>query len=656
MEKFTKNKEENSNKRVRRAEENGSKNYRSSIVGNQSMLSYMQGPGTIQKKAVIDRFPDKGISTVLSPEIVKVILWSRANGPAFNSDMIGALISKYGYDRDGFPEVETDGYTIEFLTEFLYQCAQEEGTGKDALPGLQHLYLLLNENLYVQYNARQVFIAALYDGYEERNAMASSDFSEDSALALIDKTNKYQFGNFGQLSRYLHIKTSNAPASQPSGHYQVDIINVGQGSSALVANSKSTKYGLIDTGPNLDNTRDFLNAKYNQASQPVADRRDLEAKREGIPLNAVTTIITHPHKDHNSGGKVIPGLPWSMVGEKEGSSSYNSNTADNDDILEQAGGLSALPINKDNTTGDANDDSLVTYLETPQVVFIFPGDRRVEELLEASYKEGMFKGKGVVLMASHHGSVTGTNGELIRFFYSKEASSVDIIISAGIENQHRHPSAPELIRPGAKRGISPEQGSTLSLGSGKQYQVYSTQNLDSSKGSVSVKASDDAYSVYSKQKSGKISAKSASGGHYPAPFDSALLRRHNLDSALTYCGDEWTVVEILEACFYYSKKAGKLPVLCPKNQKELENRLKAVDLDLKKLKAIMLEFYSGYVGKCQKYYELRCAQEQNWNELVNEMATAKMREIQDEASIFGSVNSAGFRRSSADVKAEAWIL
>lgn len=600
----------------------------SSAIGNQAMYGWVgDSRKTIQRKVRVDNFPDKKMSTELTHNMVDSILLPRADKAAMDESGFNFLLANMeNYD---YPDAGSGPYSIESVLQFLYESDPDvvcEKIGEKKFRDFAPIYAIIAETDGLNYSERLVHMAALYDDFPWRDNMAASSFSGESLIALIDKEDEYRFSNYGQLDRFLSVKMRQANPGSQDGGYQVDVMNVGQGTSVLVTNSQSANYGLIDVGPNVENVPDFLSRKKNKKIHPTSDVRT----GVGISHEKVTTVITHPHDDHYAGGNPIKDLPWAMVGEQHGEVSY-AQTDDADKILQDAGGLAALSIARSTYSEDENDDSLVTFLETPTVVFLFPGDRGVDDLLSAPYRKDLFLGKGVVLVASHHGSDTGTNSALINYFYNKGAVDVDIIISAGIGNQFSHPSARELRRPGAKAGIPPDQGETLPIGKGNGYQVYSTQNLGNSIGSVSVKADQEGYSVYSKKKKGEISLSAASNAGMPVPFENELYEQMgSLDTALSSLLANMGFGQLLQLCYYYSKKEGHLPWISEENKAAVKRRLSEKKLTLESLKKSISLFYSGFVAKCQKRYMEQSQSYEGWQDLVDSLASDNIGKLTGE--------------------------
>ena len=213
----------------------------------------------------------------------------------------------------------------------------------------------------------------------------------------------------------------------------------------------------------------------------------------------IASVITHDHSDHNNGGRLLK--PPIVTGHTSSEEGMKGKVKDET-------GLEVISSETENTTGkDENDHSLVLYKEVGNSVYIFPGDRGKEDLMALIKgkpgKEGIaskIKGKEVVFMAGHHGSVTSMDAELLQSIEDCAPNNIKIIISAG--KLFHHPSAPELYD--GQPGKSHEDGFVANTVGPKPYELYSTQNMGISLGSITHKTRGKISAIYSKTWSEEI--------------------------------------------------------------------------------------------------------------------------------------------------------
>ena len=217
----------------------------------------------------------------------------------------------------------------------------------------------------------------------------------------------------------------------------------------------------------------------------------------------------------------------------------------------------------------------------------------MNDLLLYNYAD-VIPGKTVILMASHHGSSTGTNSELIDLFYKYGALDVQIVISAGIHNQHSHPSAPELLPFNGKAGTPPEQGDVLTTVEGNDYQVFSTQHLDNEKGSIVFKSCQDSHALYTKRKGEHIDTSGCHQPGLPAPYRNLeQIRARSIQDAVFMNPSVDTKDEILKTWFFLSKKGRRMPVFSGKTLTVIEHQLKLLGTSLISLERSIWDFYEA---------------------------------------------------------------
>lgn len=567
------------------------------MVGNQTMRQVMQ------RKVWVDDFPDKGDEMVFDESVPDAIEWSRTNEVSFD-DAFLEQFKEYSEEE----QMEEGPYKIGVLKDYLYDVAAEVGKqieeqGEAAFNMKQGYATLM---LVVEMikssgsvNKKRMALTAAYVPHPASPIVRDAQFPLEELRKRIASQSEYEFAGFSELVKFLYIK------KRQDGAYQTDVINVGQGTSVLVSNSDAERYGLVDLGPNPVNTPDFLRSKRNKKTRPKAQG---EGPSPSVSMQNVDTIITHDHADH-TGGQPIPGLPPRLIGQVGGMGYEQIKGAET--ILDRAGGLKAAPVQGTVPTSDENDVSLITYLDTPAAVVVMPGDRTVEDIMKAQFPADLFTGKAVILVASHHGSETGTDADLLRAFKKGGATEIVVIVSAGIKNIFSHPSARELL--GRRPGFSPKQGTVREIPgdetSGAEpvpYSIYSTQNMGNRRGSISVKADRRDFAVYTKKKAGDIDLSSVHTVSLPAPYgdNEAISTYGSLDTALimdTAADPE----AICRYCYFFSRKKAKLPMLGTMAKRKLEQYFRGTQ----KLDLAIQSFYSGLEAAVDEWSNQQAAED-----------------------------------------------
>ena len=185
---------------------------------------------------------------------------------------------------------------------------------------------------------------------------------------------------------------------------EVVFINVGQGDSILIRDRFTTC--LIDTG----------GLKY----LDVADDCLIPFLKSKRIYNIDTLFISHDDYDHS-------GAYESLVKNFH----VDVTIRTKDKFPYKIGGLTFENLNVWNSK-DANENSLVLYLEIYNNKFLFTGDasKEIEEKIIQKYPNLQID----YLKVGHHGSNTSTSEKFIASIKPKEA-----IISCGVDNSYKHP-------------------------------------------------------------------------------------------------------------------------------------------------------------------------------------------------------------------------
>jgi competence protein ComEC len=221
-------------------------------------------------------------------------------------------------------------------------------------------------------------------------------------------------------------------ATSPAG-FDVYFIDVGQGDSTLIIASSGESL-LLDGGGSKFLIRNRL-------------------QRLGISdLDAIA--MTHPHADHIAGlievlalyeieriylnGGWIGTQTFSefMIAVNEEGSEVTTVTRGDTILL---GDLAIQVLHPGDLIGDPNDDSMVLLLNCGQVEVLLTGDATAESEDEM-IRSGVLADVDV-LKVGHHGSGTSTSQPFLDLVRPDIA-----VISAGLDNQYRHPHQEVLDR------------------------------------------------------------------------------------------------------------------------------------------------------------------------------------------------------------------
>lgn len=229
-----------------------------------------------------------------------------------------------------------------------------------------------------------------------------------------------------------------------SNTLRVYFLDVGQGDSILI-DTPSRKQILIDGGKN---------------------RKVLSEIGKVLPFNdryIDVVIATHPDADH-VGGLVA-------VAERyEVGLNLDQNSARRGQIINFGDGtvLTILFPDRDVSTWETNDGSVVARLDYGESSFLFTGDAtiRTENILMNENKNTLDVD---VLKAGHHGSRTSTS-----LMFAEAVSPEHAVISAGKDNTYGHPHQEVLNilnRVGARIVSTAEEGTIKFETDGEEIEV-----------------------------------------------------------------------------------------------------------------------------------------------------------------------------------------
>ena len=226
-------------------------------------------------------------------------------------------------------------------------------------------------------------------------------------------------------------QTPNPPLTQPTENVTVHFINVGQGDAIFV--DTPTLDMLVDGGPRAagETVVDYLQA--------------LDVTRIDI------VVATHPHADHIGGlitvlteysASQIPlvidsGYEATTVTYRDyitsvGQRTFQTAARGNGFTLDESVYVTILNPTSPVEFDDANDISVVLFLQVYNVTFLLTGDS--EAISEASILAVGFDQRCTILKVGHHGSRTSTSPAYL------EAIDPDVaVISVGEGNRYDHP-------------------------------------------------------------------------------------------------------------------------------------------------------------------------------------------------------------------------
>lgn len=231
------------------------------------------------------------------------------------------------------------------------------------------------------------------------------------------------------------------------GELRVTYIDVGQGDGIVIELPYKRATYLIDTG----GTFSFGEANWKTPTKPFeVGRQVIVPYLKGRGITTVDKlVISHAHLDHMGSAHEIV----EEVNVKEIHITPNSGQVNEMEKLVKAAYERRIPIleKKDgdgwqqsaiqfyylgpqNEHYTGNDSSLILFMKTEGLGFLFTGDAEVEgeQLFLSKYKELEFG--EVILKAGHHGSKTSSTESFVAAI-----QPVVAIVSAGRNNRYNHP-------------------------------------------------------------------------------------------------------------------------------------------------------------------------------------------------------------------------
>lgn len=233
---------------------------------------------------------------------------------------------------------------------------------------------------------------------------------------------------------------------------RVTYVDVGQGDGIIVELPNNRATYVIDTGGLVS----FGENNWQTPEKPFeVGRQIMVPYLKGRGITTVNKlIISHAHLDHMGGAHEI----LEEIHVKEIHISPNSGVVkemervnqvaaeQNIPIIEKRDGdgwrhheMTFLYVGPQNDHYVGNDSSLVLYMKTPNLSFLFTGDMETEaeRRFLSKYKDVNFG--EVILKAGHHGSKTSSTPPFV-----EAVQPVVAIISAGRNNRYNHPNTEVL--------------------------------------------------------------------------------------------------------------------------------------------------------------------------------------------------------------------
>lgn len=277
--------------------------------------------------------------------------------------------------------------------------------------------------------------------------------------------------------------TNSVEAHAPAGTLQVNVVDVGQGSAALIR-FPTGETMLVDGGG-------FFDDSFDVGHYVLAPFLWHSGIRE---LDYV--VLSHDHPDHRNGLRFI--LASFKVGQFW-ENTIKEETSDNCTSLGSIATFRNIPVLPhsevlgDHAIGscqvrvlhpsrfyleekwdrvDLNDVSLVIQIDYKNTHVILPGDieRPVEHFL---FGDISLPGK-VLLIAPHHGSRSAGSDFLLDHIHPQS-----VVFSCGYENRFGFPS-PEVLKRCAQRKIpiyrTDLQGAIQAVSDGNQWKIYTNKN------------------------------------------------------------------------------------------------------------------------------------------------------------------------------------
>lgn len=238
------------------------------------------------------------------------------------------------------------------------------------------------------------------------------------------------------------------------GELRVTYVDVGQGDGIVIEMPYNRATYLIDTGGVVSFGEE--NWKSPEKTFEVG-RQVIVPYLKGRGITTVDKlIISHAHLDHMGGAHEV----LEEVKVREVHITPNSGDVQEMKRINQVAKKQGIPI-IEKRDGDrwqheaidfiyvgpqseeyvGNDSSLVLYMKTPVISFLFTGDMETEaeRLFLSKYRD--FDFGEVILKAGHHGSKTSSTEPFV-----EALAPVATIISAGRNNRYNHPNVEVLER------------------------------------------------------------------------------------------------------------------------------------------------------------------------------------------------------------------
>ena len=279
-------------------------------------------------------------------------------------------------------------------------------------------------------------------------------------IAAFAVSGMYLFGDF-----FTGGGTTTAPSVQiPLGdNIEIHFIDVGQGDGALIKTPAGNV--IIDSGPKSQ-SNSFIKYLKDQGVEKIE-----------------YAIFTHPHEDHMGSAQFV--LDEFEVGrvimnDRITTSQYFESALDTierndiDVVCAKVGDVYRLgdlkmtviaPNSSKYGTNDANNSSIMIYLEYGDTSVIFTGDAEKESEYEVVNKYGAGMLDCDLLKIAHHGSTSSNTAAFLACVTPEYA-----VISVGADNSYGHPEQ-EVLERLEGRGIiyytTENEGSIVFVSDGK---------------------------------------------------------------------------------------------------------------------------------------------------------------------------------------------
>lgn len=238
------------------------------------------------------------------------------------------------------------------------------------------------------------------------------------------------------------------------GELRVTYVDVGQGDGIVIEMPYNRATYLVDTGGVVS---------FGEKNWKTPEKTFEVGRQVILPYlkgKGITTvdklIISHAHLDHMGGahevmeevkvrevhitpnsGEVKEMKRVNQVAREQGIPIIEKRDGDS----WQEGAIDFIYLGPQHEEYVGNDSSLVLYMKTPAISFLFTGDMETEaeRLFLSKYRDSDLG--EVILKAGHHGSKTSSTAPFI-----EALAPVAAIISAGRNNRYNHPNVEVLER------------------------------------------------------------------------------------------------------------------------------------------------------------------------------------------------------------------